>query len=258
MNGKELLFSFADISEEKLSAACDTAAVRRSFRRERARRIRAAAVCGCAAMALAAAFFGARQWFDKTPAVTDPGQADVTEQQTAAELQTQHDLLPQPGTDATGAGYAPPETAPAPSTDSTSAPPAEEPMTAAEPAQTPAQAETAFEKQYVYRLTDPVYAGYTPGKVIAPEKVGEKLADATATAGWTYADGTEAAREELRCEVFRITGVDPAVAVCVRFLDKGEALTTDHYYVQYDPAAEGIAKISEYIIPTALSDSGEE
>ena len=116
--------------------------------------------------------------------------------------------------------------------------------------------ETAFYKAYCYSLDDPAYSAYIAGKVITPDKVGEKIGEATATAGWKYADGNVPVTEQLRCEIYRITEIDPATAICIKFLDKGEALTTDHYYVQYNGFAD-LSAVADYIITVHIS-SGEE
>ena len=116
--------------------------------------------------------------------------------------------------------------------------------------------EAAFYEAYCYSLDDPAYSAYIPGKVITPDRVGEKIGDATVTAGWTYADGTMPVTEQLRCEIYQITEIDPATAICIKFLDKGEALTTDHYYVQYNGFAD-LSAVADYIIPAQVSN-GEE
>ena len=113
----------------------------------------------------------------------------------------------------------------------------------------------AFEK-YVYRIEFPEYASYLPGKVIEEEHVGAKIGEAAATAGWKYADGSMPVTENLRCELFEITGVDRTVAICVKFIDQGEALTTDHFYVLYNPSAE-LFDVAGYTIPTTEPNNEE-
>ena len=138
----------------------------------------------------------------------------------------------------------------------TQTPPTSAPTTAAEPAPSSDSPEiVAFEK-YVFRIDGPEYADYLPGKVIENEKVGAIIGRATATAGWQYADGSMSATESLRCELFEITGVDRTVAICVRFTDRGEALTTDHFYVLYDPCAE-LFRVSDYTVPTTVPNNEE-
>lgn len=108
--------------------------------------------------------------------------------------------------------------------------------------------ESAFYKKYVYEVVDEEYSDYIPGKVIEEEKVGEKLGDVTVSAKWVYYDGHSSEPETLRGAVYAIKGVNKNTAVCIRFTDKGEALTTTHYYVMIDPQADPSA-VADYIIP---------
>ena len=98
-------------------------------------------------------------------------------------------------------------------------------------------AETAPDREYRWRVEDGRYAAYVPGRVIEEARVGERLGAVTVTAGWT-ARGEAVTAERLRAEVCAIRGVDADVAVCVRFLDPGDALTTTHYYTLLNPAAD--------------------
>jgi hypothetical protein len=249
MNGNDMLLCFADIGGEKTEAARNTAALRQSFQKEKRRKTKTAAIMiSCAALVIAAAVFAGQNRFGKTPVVS----VTETGAQNVMPAQTQHDLLTQQ--DAASAVYEvdPPPTQPMVTTEAAAVPVDVEPATAVE------GEETAFYMSYVYRIADGAYADYTPGRVISAERIGEKLCDALVTGGWQYAGGDMPETEELRCEVYRITGVDPSVAVCIRFLDKSDALTTDHYYVQYNPAADQNTLISDYIIVTEPPREGEE
>lgn len=124
------------------------------------------------------------------------------------------------------------------------------------PVDVPLSSEAIVFEQYVYRLKAPEYASYLSGKVIDGSRVGEKIADSTASAGWRYADGSMPVVEILRCELYEIRGIDRTVAVCVRFIDKGEALTTDRFYALIDPNA-GLSSVSEFLIPTTLPNDEE-
>lgn len=254
MNGNDLLLCFADIGGEKLSAACDNAALRQSFQREKRRRIKtAAAVTCCAVPVIAAAILFGQNLLGKTPSATtsNPDISNVMPAYAPEEVTRLDHLM---GSDALTSPIEvdPPQTNPEPATTGISAPAVDAPVTAA------AEDETAFYMSYVYRIADGAYAGYIPGRVIASERVGEKLEDALVTGGWQYADGSMPESEDLKCEVYRISGVDPSVAVCIRFVDKGDALTTDHYYVQYNPSSDRNTLISDYVIVTEPPHEGEE
>lgn len=114
---------------------------------------------------------------------------------------------------------------------------------------------------YSYSVDEGEYAAYTAGKVIAAEKVGKKLSDVRVTGGWIDAAGEWISTEKLGAEVYGIEGISPAVAVALRFTDKGEAVTTTHYYVLLNPAAD-LAPLAEYVIapirPAAPGEFVEE
>ena len=110
--------------------------------------------------------------------------------------------------------------------------------------------------RYTYFIVDSSYSAYRPGKVVSEEMVGERLEDTAATGVYVFADGRTEEDETLRCEIFALTGVDPGIAVCVRFIDKGKGLTTDHYYLLYNPEADTSA-IEAYLIPQVEANNEE-
>lgn len=120
---------------------------------------------------------------------------------------------------------------------------------------------TFIGEQYKYNVSSGEFAGYISGKVIPGEKLGEKLTDVTVDAGWFSGDGTRKTEETLRAEVYLIKGVPEETAVALRFLDKGDALTTEHYYVIINPDADP-SPVKEYMIgysaPTAPDDTRQE
>ena len=59
----------------------------------------------------------------------------------------------------------------------------------------------------------------------------------TVTGGWKVF-GKINSRETLSADVYYIKGVSDDVAVCVKFNDKSDALTTTHYYVLINPDAD--------------------
>ena len=104
-------------------------------------------------------------------------------------------------------------------------------------------------EQYLYHMTDGPYASYVAGKVIDEALVGEKISETTVSAAWHYYDGEGHVGEEelLRADVYEIKDIPKETAVCIRFLDKGDALTTTHYYVQINPAADP-GPVKDYLI----------
>ncbi len=123
---------------------------------------------------------------------------------------------------------------------------------------TEATEETAFGTRYVYRIQEGDFAPYVGGKVIAQDRIGEKLEAVTVSGGWITEEGQEPADEILAGEVYAIEGVAGEVAVALKFLDKGDALTTTHYYVILNPEAD-LSPVEEYVIPDYMPDhTGEE
>ena len=268
MNGKECLLAFADVDNAYLAAANDTEAIRRGFLQQKKRRTQMiGAVCGCIIVVFAVAAFGSGHWFRQMPAVipseTEIGDHTMTQVPSSETLSTVSAFIP-PETEAPSSTVQVTETEQNPQTSSVAGETQNQPTQSTEPSSVTSPAieatteapEAAFYESYCYSLDDPAYSAYIPGKVITPDRVGEKIGDATVTAGWKYADGTMPVTEQLRCEIYQITEIDPATAICIKFLDKGEALTTDHYYVQINASAD-LSAVADYIIPAQVSD-GEE
>ena len=106
--------------------------------------------------------------------------------------------------------------------------------------------EGELEKYYDYRINNGAYATYINGKVIDAKKVATKLESVTVTGGWKNKAGEWISTEALNAEVYEITGIDSGIAVALKFIDQGEAVTTTHYYVMMDPTAD-LSIVAEYI-----------
>ena len=121
--------------------------------------------------------------------------------------------------------------------------------------------EAVFSEIYVYSVSDGVFASYVSGKVISEEKIGDKISDVTVNGGWkTNRDGQYEwlTSETLRAEVYLINGISKEVAVALKFIDKGDALTTTHYYVIMNPEAD-LTSVRDYVIwQTEINDNGNE
>ena len=123
----------------------------------------------------------------------------------------------------------------------------------------PIEDERAYEKGYFYGIDEGAYSTYVGGKVIAEDKIGNKISDVSVTAGWKDAAGEWASTtEKLRGEVYAINGVSNDVAVALKFIDKGEAVTTTYYYVIMNPNAD-LSAVEDYIIaPIVPNNPGDE
>lgn len=126
---------------------------------------------------------------------------------------------------------------------------------------------SGYKESYFYKVDEGDFSTYIGGRVIDESKLGEKIADVSVTAGWETWVGenlTETvSTENLRAEVYSIDGVSNDVAVALKFIDKGEAVTTTHYYVILNPDAD-LSAVKDYIIPysvpgyTSYKTDGEE
>ena len=88
-----------------------------------------------------------------------------------------------------------------------------------------------LEKRKLSVINDPAYENYSALRVVDPAYVGEKLGDTEVKSFWrNYLYGEDTDVEFLRAEIYAIRGISPEIAVCIRYLDEGDALTTTHYY----------------------------
>ena len=107
--------------------------------------------------------------------------------------------------------------------------------------------EAVYEKGYFYNVDDGIFSTYIGGKVIAEDKIGNMLSNVSVTAGWKNNTGEWIYTEKLQGEVYSINGISNEVAVALKFIDKGEAVTTTHYYVIMNPNAD-LTPVKDYII----------
>lgn len=118
--------------------------------------------------------------------------------------------------------------------------------------------QSKLEKYYDYGINIGTFATYINGKVIDAEKVGAKLESVTVTGGWKNEVGEWISTEALNAEVYEITGIDGGIAVALKFIDQGEAVTTTHYYVMMNPTAD-LSIVEEYIRePIDRNNPGDE
>lgn len=118
--------------------------------------------------------------------------------------------------------------------------------------------ESAFSETYVYNVSDGKFSTYVSGKVISEDKIDYKIADVSVAAGWKNSFDEQLTTETLRAEVYLIKGISKDVAVALKFIDKGDALTTTHYYVIMNPEAD-LTSVKEYLIrPLEPNNTGEE
>lgn len=122
--------------------------------------------------------------------------------------------------------------------------------------------EAVYSEAYFYNVSEGEFSIYISGRVISEDKIDSKIDDVSVSAGWKNSLGEWLTAETLRAEVYLIKGVEKDVAVALKFIDKGDALTTDHYYVIMNPEGD-LTTVKEYIIrplePNVAADEmGEE
>ena len=120
------------------------------------------------------------------------------------------------------------------------------------------KSEIYLEKYYDYKICDGKFSSYIPGKVIEECNIGSQLENVTVAAGWKNIAGEWVSETENLCgEVYEINGVSTDIAVALRFIDQGEAITTTHYYVIMNPNAD-LTVVEDYIIsPIVPNNPGD-
>ena len=94
--------------------------------------------------------------------------------------------------------------------------------------------------------------------MIDAEKIGAKLESVIVTGGCKNEAGEWISNETLNADVYAIEGVSNDVAVALKFVDQGEAVTTTHYYVIMNPNAD-LSAVEDYIIaPIVPNNPGDE
>ena len=86
-------------------------------------------------------------------------------------------------------------------------------------------------EEYKARIAEGNYRDYMAGRAVEARFVGEFLEEITVEAGWQNGSGEAIGeKERLRARVYALRDIPPEKAVCLQYLDKGDALTTEHYY----------------------------
>ncbi|MBR6322592.1 MAG: hypothetical protein IKR59_06960 [Lachnospiraceae bacterium] len=94
------------------------------------------------------------------------------------------------------------------------------------------QDEMRFERQYMTTILTPEFADYHAVRVCDEAFVGEMLQEILVEGGWKNSDYEYIEEAEtLRAVAYSLKDVPTETAVCVKFIDLGDALTTTHYYV---------------------------
>ena len=119
--------------------------------------------------------------------------------------------------------------------------------------------EAVLSEAYFYNVSEGVFSTYILcGKVISEDKIDSKIDDVSVSAGWKNNANEWLTTETLRAEVYLINDISKDVAVALKFIDKGDALTTTHYYVIMNPDAD-LTPVKDYLIrPLEPNNAGDE
>lgn len=118
--------------------------------------------------------------------------------------------------------------------------------------------EAVFSEIYVYNVSEGEFSTYVSGKVISENNIESKIGDVSVSAGWKNSFGEWLTTETLRAEIYLISDISRDVAVALKFIDKGDALTTTHYYVIMNPESD-LTSVKEYLIaPIQPNNIGDE
>ena len=113
--------------------------------------------------------------------------------------------------------------------------------------------------RYMYSIDGGRFADYARGEAISESQIGEKIETVFVTVGVrNNEEKFWVTQETRRAEVYAIDGVAEDVAVALKFIDKGDALTTTHYYVIMNPDTD-LTSVKEYLIrPLEPNNIGDE
>ena len=261
MKNHVIYTAVSGIDESYIADTENMPEIKAEFRRERKRKSAALiGICACVCFVIAAGWISSQNRFGRTPSVipnettnagshlTAPPQTEPTETQPGsippATDSTQSFEERQPTTVGEQPAVSDQETEPAAPIPETTDGREVEPDTTTNPPTVP-EDEVVFYQMYTYVIVSSTFSDYRLGKSVGDEMVGQRLEDAAATGVYIQTDGTILEDETLRCEIFALKGVDPGIAVCVRFTDRGKGLKTDRWYLLYHPDAD-ISAIEAY------------
>ena len=119
--------------------------------------------------------------------------------------------------------------------------------------------EAVLSESYFYNVSDGIFSNYILcGKVISEDKIDSKIDDVSVSAGWKNNANEWLTTETLRTEVYLINDISKDVAVALKFIDKGDALTTTHYYVIMNPDTD-LTHVKDYLLrPLEPNNTGDE
>ena len=91
--------------------------------------------------------------------------------------------------------------------------------------------EIAIYNKWFFEIQNSPYSGYSRGMVIDAALVGDEIGEVTVKQyNHIYPENKDEDISYKKAVLYEIKGVSPEVAVCLKYTEKSEASSTEHYY----------------------------
>ncbi len=117
--------------------------------------------------------------------------------------------------------------------------------------------EIAIYNKWFFEIQNSPYSGYSRGMVIDAALVGDEIGEVTVKQyNHIYPENKDEDISYKKAMLYEIKGVSPEVAVCLKYTEKSEASSTEHYY-RYAKTDIDVATLAEYFEKTAAKTYGD-
>lgn len=117
--------------------------------------------------------------------------------------------------------------------------------------------EIAIYNKWFFEIQNSPYSGYSRGMVIDAALVGDEIGEVTVKQyNHIYPENKDEDISYKKAMLYEIKGVSTEVAVCLKYTEKSEASSTEHYY-RYAKTDIDAATLAEYFEKTAAKTYGD-
>ena len=117
--------------------------------------------------------------------------------------------------------------------------------------------EIAIYNKWFFEIQNSPYSGYSRGMVIDAALVGDEIGEVTVKQyNHIYPENKDEDISYKKAVLYEIKGVSPEVAVCLKYTEKSEASSTEHYY-RYAKTDIDAATLADYFEKTAAKTYGD-
>lgn len=117
--------------------------------------------------------------------------------------------------------------------------------------------EIAIYNKWFFEIQNSPYSGYSRGMVIDAALVGDEIGEVTVKQyNHIYPENKDEDISYKKAVLYEIKGVSPEVAVCLKYTEKSEASSTEHYY-RYAKTDIDVATLADYFEKTAAKTYGD-